>query len=230
MSERSSLSEQPKSPSWLGSATEFFTPLYELLAMSLWRAGEKNKGVPKGELNPQETDASSSHKQLTSFREGGGLTVRGRTGTIQKPFPLSLLHKLIRSCWQEPRRTQSIQIWRDGKREREKHEVRIMHCKWTVCRSTRACYEMKHWTPKVQQDSITAKNKYNVGTPGHWLRFNMTHCLPSHMTDNIAVPIQTVCPIEFILSFNKKKKREKQLLQKKKKPTNFHCLYYIQLQ
>lgn len=63
--------------------------------------GVEKKGVPKGELNPQETDASSSHKQLTSFRKGGGgggLTVRGRTGTIQKPFPPSLLHKLIRSC------------------------------------------------------------------------------------------------------------------------------------
>lgn len=31
---RSSLSEQPNSPSWLASTKEFFTPLYELFAMS----------------------------------------------------------------------------------------------------------------------------------------------------------------------------------------------------
>ncbi len=51
--------------------------------------GWKN-GVPKGELYPQETNASSSHKQLTSFRGGGGggcPTAGGRTGIIHKPFP-----------------------------------------------------------------------------------------------------------------------------------------------
>lgn len=91
MRERRSLSETPNSPSWLGSATEFFTPLYELLAMSpgytATQQGWKN-GVPKGELYPQETNASSSHKQLTSFRGGGGgcPTAGGRTGIIHKPF------------------------------------------------------------------------------------------------------------------------------------------------
>ncbi len=93
MRERSSLSEQPNSPSWLGSATEFFTPLYELLAMSpgytASQQGWKN-GVPKGELYPQETNASSSHKQLTSFRGGGGggcPTAGSRTGIVHNPFP-----------------------------------------------------------------------------------------------------------------------------------------------
>ncbi len=93
MRERSSLSEQPNSPSWLGSATEFFTPLYELLAMSpgytASQQGWKN-GVPKGELYPQETNASSSHKQLTSFRGGGGggcPTAGSRTEIVHNPFP-----------------------------------------------------------------------------------------------------------------------------------------------
>lgn len=54
-------------------------------------------GVPKGELNPQESKASSSHKQLTSFRGGGrgGPTVGGRTGTIQNPFPSACSRSLF---------------------------------------------------------------------------------------------------------------------------------------
>lgn len=70
--------------------------------------------------------------------------------------------------------------YKSAEGERERAEVRTMHCNWTVCRTTQGCYEVKHWTPKVQKDSITPKNKYNVGTPGHWLRFNMTHYLLLH--------------------------------------------------
>lgn len=126
MRERSSLSEQPNSPSWLGSATEFFTPLYELLAMSpgYTVSARVENGVPKGELYPQKTNASSSHKQLTSFKGGGGgcPTAGGRTGISHCHQPVAL-----HSWWMELYKNQPKEIC--GEKERNASLLwKVLNC------------------------------------------------------------------------------------------------------
>lgn len=109
----------------------------------------REKGVPKGELNPQETDASSSHKQLTPFRDGGGgggVTGRGRTGTIQKPFPSA---RCISSLVHADRSLAEHDPYKSGethrRTDRDTHGIQTLEeCDRTVCRTTQGCYEMKH--------------------------------------------------------------------------------------
>lgn len=109
MRERSSLSVQPNSPSWLASTMEFFTPLYELFAIvstshhsdakrhrlgstvGVKKKKKKSKSCPRKALNPQVcVRGGSSHKTADGSLRGSW---NGRAGSgtgmmIQNnPFP-----------------------------------------------------------------------------------------------------------------------------------------------